>query len=33
MGYDDCLGLALANAFPENPVWIDESAKYFEELI
>ena len=33
IGYDGCLGLELANAFPENPGWIDESRKYFEGLI
>ena len=33
IGYDGCLGLELANAFPENPEWIDESRVYFEGLI
>ena len=31
--YDGCLGLELANAFPKNPQWIDESRDYFEGLI
>ena len=33
IGYDGCLGLELANAFPKNPEWIDESRDYFEGLI
>lgn len=32
-GYDGCLGLELANAFPDHPEWIDESRDYFEGLI
>jgi hypothetical protein len=26
-------GIKLANAFPDNPQWIDESRAYFESLI
>ena len=33
IGYDGCLGLELANAFPKNPRWIDESRVYFEGLL
>ena len=33
IGYGGCLGLELANAFPGNPEWIDESRAYFEGLI
>lgn len=33
IGYDGCLGLELANAFPDNVPWIDESRAYFEALI
>ena len=33
IGYDGCLGLELANAFPDNVAWIDESRDYFEGLI
>jgi sugar phosphate isomerase/epimerase len=33
IGYNGCLGLELANAFPKNPQWIDESRKYFEGLL
>lgn len=33
IGYVGCLGLELANAFPDNVAWIDESRKYFEGLI
>ena len=33
IGYSGCLGLELANAFPDNPQWIDESRAYFESLI
>ena len=33
VGYDGCLGLELANAFPKNPQWVDESRDYFEGLI
>lgn len=33
IGYDGCLGLELANAFPDNPQWIDESREYFEGLM
>ena len=33
IGYDGCLGLELANAFPKNPEWIDESRAYFEGLM
>ena len=33
IGYSGCLGLELANAFPNNPEWIDESRVYFESLI
>lgn len=33
IGYDGCLGLELANAFPDNPQWIDESRAYFEDLL
>ena len=33
IGYDGCLGLELANAFPKNPGWIDESREYFAGLI
>ncbi len=32
-GYDGCLGLELANAFPNNPHWIPESLGYFRGLI
>ena len=32
-GYDGCLGLELANAFPDNPQWIDESRDYFKGLM
>ena len=32
-GYDGCLGLELANAFPANPQWIDESREYFTSLM
>ena len=32
-GYDGCLGLELANAFPANPQWIDESRDYFRGLM
>lgn len=32
-GYDGCLGLELANAFPKNPQWIDESRDYFSGLM
>lgn len=31
--YRGCLGLELANAFPKNPQWIDESREYFEGLM
>lgn len=33
IGYEGCLGLELANAFPDNVSWIDESRAYFESLI
>ena len=33
MKYDGCLGLELANAFPANPQWIDESREYFTSLM
>ena len=33
IGYEGCLGLELANAFPKNPEWIDESREYFEGLM
>lgn len=33
IGYDGCLGLELANAFPNNPQWIDESRDYFRGLM
>lgn len=33
IGYDGCLGLELANAFPDNPQWIDESRDYFRGLM
>ena len=33
VGYSGCLGLELANAFPDNPQWIAESREYFEGLI
>ena len=33
IGYSGCLGLELANAFPDNPQWIAESREYFERLI
>ena len=33
IGYDGCLGLELANAFPDHPGWIDESREYFTGLI
>jgi len=33
IGYSGCLGLELANAFPKNPEWIDESRDYFEGLM
>ena len=33
IGYDGCLGLELANAFPANPQWIDESREYFTNLM
>lgn len=33
IGYDGCLGLELANAFPANPQWIDESRDYFRGLM
>ena len=33
IGYDGCLGLELANAFPKNPQWIDESREYFTGLL
>jgi len=33
IGYDGCLGLELANAFPKNPQWIDESYDYFNGLM
>ena len=32
-GYAGCLGLELANAFPKNPEWIDESRDYFTDLL
>ena len=32
-GYSGRLGLELANAFPDNPQWIDESRDYFNGLI
>ncbi len=31
--YSGCLGLELANAFPNNPQWIDESRDYFLDLM
>lgn len=33
IGYEGCLGLELANAFPKNPQWIDESREYFTGLM
>ena len=33
IGYTGCLGLELANAFPNNPQWIDESRDYFTGLM
>ena len=33
IGYTGCLGLELANAFPKNPQWIDESSAYFRGLL
>lgn len=33
VNYRGCLGLELANAFPNNPQWIDESRDYFEGLM
>lgn len=33
IGYDGCLGLELANAFPLNPQWISESYSYFRGLM
>ena len=33
IGYDGYLGLELANAFPKNPEWIDESRDYFAGLM
>ena len=33
IGYDGCLGLELANAFPKSPEWIDESRDYFTSLM
>jgi len=33
IGYDGCLGLELANAFPKNPQWIAESYAYFWGLM
>jgi len=33
IGYDGCLGLELANAFPKDPQWIAESYDYFKKLI
>lgn len=33
IGYDGCLGLELANAFPDNPQWISESYDYFKGLM
>ena len=33
VGYDGCLGLELANAYPKNPQWLDESREYFEGLM
>jgi len=33
IGYNGCLGLELANAFPNNARWVDESRAYFESLI
>ena len=33
IGYSGCLGLELANAFPKNPQWIDESREYFTGLM
>ena len=33
IGYDGCLGLELANAFPKNPEWIAESRDYFTSLM
>lgn len=32
-GYSGCLGLELANAFPANVQWIDESRDYFRSLM
>ncbi|MBO7721939.1 MAG: sugar phosphate isomerase/epimerase [Kiritimatiellae bacterium] len=33
IGYDGCLGLELANAFPDHPEWIAESCGYFRGLM
>lgn len=33
IGYSGCLGLELANAFPSNVGWIDESRDYFRSLM
>lgn len=33
IGYEGCLGLELANAFPANPEWIDQSRRYFTSLM
>jgi sugar phosphate isomerase/epimerase len=33
IGYEGRLGLELANAFPGNPQWIDESREYFTSLM
>ncbi len=33
IGYDGCLGLELANAFPDHPEWIDESREYFMDMM
>ena len=33
IGYDGCLGLELAAAFPDHIEWIDESRDYFEGLM
>jgi len=33
IGYEGCLGLELANAFPDNPQWIAESYAYFRGLM
>ena len=33
IGYEGCLGLELANAFPKNPEWIAESYGYFRSLM